>query len=83
MSTEDLVQYAFYAVLGFFAWVVQKQWMKLENLKDKVNRVEVELAKQKQENSELYNNIRRIDTNIDKLFDKIDTLLDLVQKGKK
>jgi peptidoglycan hydrolase CwlO-like protein len=82
MSSEELVQYLIYALLGFIGWVVQRQWVKVETLKDKVNKVEVELAKQKQENSELYNNIRRIDTNIDKLFDKIDTLLDLVKTKK-
>ena len=82
MTTEQFVQYFLYGILGLFGWVVRHQWVKVETLKDQLNAVKVELAKQKQENSELYNNIKRIDTNIDRLFEKIDTLLDLVKSKK-
>ena len=82
MSPADMLQYLLYGVLGMFGWLIKRQWVNVEMLKDKLNKLEVELAKQKQENSELYNNIRRIDTNIDKLFEKLDTLLDLVKSKK-
>lgn len=82
MSPDQVFQYFLYGALGMFGWLIQRQWVKVEALKDKINKLEVELAKQKQENNELYNNVRRIDTNIDKLFDKLETLLDLVRSKK-
>jgi len=81
MSNEDIIQYLLYGVLGVGSWIIRQQWVKLESLKDQINRTQIELTKQSQENSELYNNVRRIDDNIDKLFDKIDTLLTIVREN--
>jgi peptidoglycan hydrolase CwlO-like protein len=81
MSNEEIIQYLLYGVLGVGSWIIRQQWVKLESLKDQINRTQIELTKQSQENSELYNNVRRIDDNIDKLFDKIDTLLTIVREN--
>lgn len=83
MSELDVIQYIFYGVLGLVGWIIRNQWVKIEKIRDDVTKVQIELTKQKQENSELYNNIRRIDINIDKLFDKIEHLITIVSKPQK
>lgn len=72
---EDILQYALYAVLGIGGWLIRIQWQRIEDLREQLEDIRVDLATQSQENKELYSNVKRIDANIDKLFDKIDILL--------
>jgi cell division protein FtsB len=78
MNTEALIMYVIYGSLALLGWIIRQQYLKLERLKDSVAKLDKELARQSQENSELYNNIKRIDINIDKLFDRVDKLLTLL-----
>jgi septal ring factor EnvC (AmiA/AmiB activator) len=47
---------------------------------EKIDQLRVEMAKQGQENQELYTNIKRIDSNITEIYRKLDDLLVAVNK---
>lgn len=76
---EQFVQYLVYIVLGLLGFMLKAQHSRQEMMRRDIERLKVELAKQDQQNAELYNNVKRIDSNIDKLFDKLDQVLDLIR----
>ena len=80
---EQFVQYLIYIVLGLLGFILRAQHNRVEKLRSDVERLKVEIAKQDQQNMELYNNVKRIDSNIDKLFDKLDLVLDLIREDQK
>lgn len=80
--SERVLLFTITGVIGFLGWVIRHQWLKVDTLKERITKNELEITRQRQENSELYNNIKRIDTNIDRLFDKVDKLLDIMRSEK-
>lgn len=83
MTTELVVKYLIYALVGICGYVIRSHSKRLEDAEQKINRLKVELAKNSQQNNELYNNVKRIDSNIDKLFNRIDDLIDAVRSIEK
>ena len=76
---EQFVQYLVYIVLGLLGFMLQAQHSRQELMRRDIEKLKVELARQDQQNAELYSNVKRIDSNIDKLFDKVDQVLDLMR----
>ena len=79
---DQFVQYLIYIVLGLLGFILRSQHTRVEKMRNDVEVLKVEIAKQDQQNMELYNNVKRIDSNIDKLFDKLDLVLDLIRDEK-
>ena len=80
---EEIIQYLIYGIAGLGAFIIRSLWLRIEKLRDDLEDVRIEVAKMSQENMELYNNVKRIDSNIDKLFDKIDQLLAEIKCSRK
>lgn len=76
---EQFVQYLVYIVLGLLGFILKAQHSRQELMRRDIEKLKVELARQDQQNAELYSNVKRIDSNIDKLFDKVDQVLDLMR----
>lgn len=76
---EQFVQYLVYIVLGLLGFMLKSQHTRQEVMRRDIERLKVELARQDQQNAELYSNVKRIDSNIDKLFDKVDQVLDIIR----
>ncbi len=79
---EQFIQYLIYIVLGLLGFIMRAQHNRVENIRRDIEQLKVELAKQDQQNMELYSNVRRIDSNIDKLFDRIDQVLEILRVDK-
>ena len=83
MTTEIILKYLVYGLIGLGGYIARSHAKRLEQAEIKINRLKVELAKNSQQNNELYNNVKRIDSNIDKLFNRIDDLIDAVRSIEK
>ena len=77
---EELVKYLVYVIMALGGFVLRTHAKKMEELEKKINRFQVDLAKKNQQNSELFNNIKRIDMNIDRLFEKMDQMFEELKK---
>lgn len=77
---EDVIKYLVYVVMALGGYVLRSHAKRMDEVEKKVNRFQVDLAKNNQQNSELFNNIKRIDTNIDRLFDKMDQMFEEIKK---
>ena len=77
---EELVKYLVYVIMALGGFVLRTHAKKMEELEKKINRFQVDLAKNNQQNSELFNNIKRIDMNIDRLFEKMDQMFEELKK---
>lgn len=80
---ESLIQYILSAAIGLGGMLLRSIWNRLERQKGQLDELSISLARNEQQNKELYNNISRIDKNIDSLFNKIDELLDETRKSNK
>ena len=77
---EELVKCLVYVIMALGGFVLRTHAKKMEELEKKINRFQVDLAKNNQQNSELFNNIKRIDMNIDRLFEKMDQMFEELKK---
>lgn len=73
---EELLQYVIYGAIGLGGLLLKAIWSRLEQQKERIDDISVSLARNEQQNKELYANISRLDKNIDTLFNKIDELLE-------
>lgn len=80
---EELLQYVIYGAIGLGGLLLKAIWSRLEQQKERIDDISISLAKNEQQNKELYNNITRLDKNTDLLFDKIDELLDDIRNCNK
>ena len=80
---DELVQDIGYGAIGLGGLLLRTIWNRLERQKDRIDQLAITLAKNEQQNKELYNNISRLDKNIDSLFEKIDELLDDIRNCNK
>ena len=80
---EELLQYIAWAAVGLIGYLLKTIWSRLDAQKQQLDELSITLAKNGEQNKELYNNISRLDKNIDLLFDKIDELLDETRSANK
>lgn len=69
------------AFIAFCLYLIQRLNNRLDNLQRDIGDVRVAIAKTEQENVELHTHIRRIDKNLDDLFQKVEELLLTVKNG--
>lgn len=82
MSGSDIVDILLgtLAVLG--TAVFKYMFSRIKDNTEKIDALRVEMAKQGQENQELYTNVKRIDSNITEIYRKLDDLLIAVNKNR-
>jgi septal ring factor EnvC (AmiA/AmiB activator) len=80
MNGSDIVDILLGAVSFLGVAVFKYMFSRIKDNTDKIDQLRVEMAKQGQENQELYTNIKRIDTNITEIYRKLDDLLIAVNR---
>lgn len=80
MSGSDIIDILLGAVVVLGSAVFKYMFSRIKDNTEKIDQLRVEMAKQGQENQELYTNIKRIDSNITEIYRKLDDLLVAVNK---
>lgn len=83
MSSYDIVDILLGIVLGLFGFIMKYMTGRIRDNEEKVDNLRVDLAKQGQENQELYANIKRIDNNLSEIYKKLDELIITVRTNGK
>ena len=82
MSGSDIIDILLGTVAVLGTAVFKYMFARIKDNTEKIDALRVEMAKQGQENQELYTNVKRIDSNITEIYRKLDDLLVAVNKGK-
>jgi len=69
MEFDDLIKLVFAGFFGLLGLGMRSIFQKLEDGSDRMSRIEVELARQKQQTSDLHEWMERIDKKLQKLID--------------
>tara|TARA_Y100000004_G_scaffold118679_1_gene133381 strand:+ start:1558 stop:1806 length:249 start_codon:yes stop_codon:yes gene_type:complete len=80
MSGSDIIDILLGSVVVLGSAVFKYMFARIKDNTEKIDQLRVEMAKQGQENQELYTNIKRIDTNITEIYRKLDDLLVAVNR---
>ena len=80
MSGSDIIAILLGSVVVLGSAVFKYMFSRIKDNTEKIDQLRVEMAKQGQENQELYTNIKRIDTNITEIYRKLDALLIAVNR---
>ena len=80
MSASDIIDILLGSVVVLGSAVFKYMFSRMKDNTEKIEKLRVEMAKQGQENQELYTNIKRIDTNITEIYRKLDDLLIAVNR---
>ena len=83
MSAYDIVDILLGVVLGLFGFIMKYMTGRIRDNEIKIDDLRVDLAKQGQENQELYANIKRIDNNLSEIYKKLDELIITVKTNGK
>jgi len=75
MSDYAIVDILLGIVLGLFGFIMKYMTGRIRDNEIKIDNLRVDLAKQGQENQELYANIKRIDNNLNEIFKKLDEVI--------
>ena len=75
MTESDIVDVLLALVLGSFGFIIKYMTGRIRDNEIKIDNLRVDLAKQGQENQELYANVKRIDSNLGEIFKKLDELI--------
>ena len=81
MTDSDIVDVLLALVLGSFGFIIKYMTGRIRDNETKIDNLRVDLAKQGQENQELYANIKRIDSNLGEIFKKLDELIITVRSN--
>lgn len=82
MSETAIIDLLLGVVLALFAFIMKYLTGRVQDNEIKVDNLRVDLAKQGQENQELYSNITRIDNNLREIYKKLDELIITVKTNK-
>jgi hypothetical protein len=82
MNGYDIVDILLGVVMGLFGFIMKYLTGRIRDNEIKIDNLRVDLAKQGQENQELYSNIKRIDQNLSDIFKKLDELIFTIRSGK-
>ncbi len=80
VSGSDIIDILLGSVVVLGSAVFKYMFSRIKDNTEKIDQLRVEMAKQGQENQELYTNIKRIDTNITEIYRKLDDLLVAVNR---
>ena len=80
MSGSDIIDILLGSVVVLGSAGFKYMFSRIKDNTEKIDQLRVEMAKQGQENQELYTNIKRIDTNITEIYRKLDDLLIAVNR---
>lgn len=83
MSAYDIVDILLGVVMGLFGFIMKYMTGRIRDNEVKIDDLRVDLAKQGQENQELYANIKRIDNNLAEIYKKLDELIITVRTNGK
>ena len=83
MSGYDIVDLLLGVVMGLFGFIMKYMTGRIRDNEVKIDDLRVDLAKQGQENQELYANIKRVDTNLSEIYKKLDELIIIVRTNGK
>lgn len=83
MSAYDIVDILLAVVMGLFGFIMKYMTGRIRDNEVKIDDLRVDLAKQGQENQELYANIKRIDNNLSEIYKKLDELIITVRTNGK
>lgn len=75
MNDYAIVDILLGIVLGLFGFIMKYMTGRIRDNEIKIDNLRVDLAKQGQENQELYANIKRIDNNLNEIFKKLDEVI--------
>ena len=81
MSAYDIVDILLGIVLGLFGFIMKYMTGRIRDNEIKIDNLRVDMAKQGQENQELYSNVKRIDANLSEIFKKLDELIITVRSN--
>lgn len=81
MTESDIIDILIGLVLGSFGFVIKYMTGRIRDNEMKIDNLRVDLAKQGQENQELYANVKRIDNNLAEIFKKLDELIITVRSN--
>tara|TARA_R100001463_G_scaffold30277_2_gene68866 strand:+ start:1005 stop:1256 length:252 start_codon:yes stop_codon:yes gene_type:complete len=79
MSAYDIVDILLGIVMGLFGFIMKYMTGRIRDNEIKIDNLRVDLAKQGQENQELYANIKRVDNNLSEIYKKLDELIIIVR----
>jgi len=69
MEFDDLIKLVFSGFFGLLAFGMRSIFQKLEDGSNRMSRIEVELARQKQQTDDLHEWMERIDEKLQKIMD--------------
>jgi hypothetical protein len=73
---QDLLNYIFGILLALIGWFGRTLWDAVQKLKDDLKDIEVDLPSTYVKKTELDNRLQKIETMLDKIFDKLESKVD-------
>jgi len=83
MNETTIIDILLGVVLGLFGFIMKYIIGRVQDNESKIDDLRVDLAKQGQENQELYNHIKRIDRNLSEIYKKLDELIITVKTNER
>ena len=75
MTDSDIIDILIGLVMASFGFTIKYMTGRIKDNEVKIDDLRVDIAKQGQENQELYKNIERIDRNLQEIYKKLDDLI--------
>jgi septal ring factor EnvC (AmiA/AmiB activator) len=75
MNESNIIDILLGVVLALFGFIMKYITGRVQDNESKIDDLRVDLAKQGQENQELYSNIKRIDRNLSEIYKKLDEII--------
>lgn len=73
---QELLNYVFGILLALIGWFGRTLWDAVQKLKDDLKDIEVDLPSTYVKKTELDNRLQKIETMLDKIFDKLESKVD-------
>ena len=74
--SQDLFNYIAGTLLAILGWVGKTLWDAVQNLKEDIKDIEVDLPSTYVKKTELDSRLQKIETMLDKIFDKLESKVD-------
>lgn len=76
MDTQYLINFAVITVVGILGWFARQLWEAVQNLKNDMQRLEVDLPSHYVRKDELESRFDKLEAMLDRIFDKLDSKVD-------